>query len=393
MTPRTIVVAPDKFKGSLSALEVAQAVERGLRRVFGSRHHIELIPMADGGEGTVAAFLEGGALPVLRSVRGPLGAPVDAVFARDGEVAVIEMASASGLAVLAPNEYDASRASSYGTGELIRAALDSGASRIVVGIGGSATNDGGAGMLTALGARLLDAAGEPLAAGGIHLGELAAIDLGGFDHRLRDVTLEVAADVDNPLCGPTGASAVFGPQKGASFEDVARLDAALAHFADITSTLVGRDVRNVPGAGAAGGLGFAFLAFAGARLRPGVEIVAELRGLDEALQRASFCISGEGRIDGQTLRGKTVDGVARIARRREVPVFALAGTLESEIEDELFARGVICVPIMERPMPLEAAVAQAGVLIERATARVGRAIATACGAPANETLSSSSFAS
>ena len=370
-----IVVAPDKFKGSLSALGVSLAIERGLRSVFEKRYEIERIPMADGGEGTVAAFIEGGAVPVQRSVRGPLGAPIDAVFARDDGVTVIEMASASGLALLASRELDALNASSFGTGELIRAALDDGASRIVVGIGGSATTDGGAGMLIALGARLLDAANEPIAPGGAHLADVATIELNELDPRLRDVTLEVASDVDNPLCGPDGAAAIFGPQKGAGADDVARLDRALEHFANVAAGVVERDVRDEPGAGAAGGLGFAFLAFLHARLRPGVEIIAELRGLDAALARASLCLSGEGRIDRQTLRGKTVAGVAGIARRNRVPVIAFGGSVEPEAEAELAARGIACIPIVERPMDLTAAVDEAATLVEHAAARVARLLA------------------
>ncbi|GAC1542860.1 MAG: glycerate kinase [Vulcanimicrobiaceae bacterium] len=375
MGPERIVVAPDKFKGSLSALDVARAIERGLAHVFGDRYGIELIPMADGGEGTVAAFVEGGARTERRSVRGPRGGVVEAAFARDGAIAVVEMASASGLALLARDEYDAGAATTYGTGELIAAALETGATRIVVGIGGSATNDGGAGMLAALGARFLDAAGNALPPGGAHLRDLATIDLTHLDPRLRDVTLEVAADVDNPLCGPTGASAVFGPQKGASQAGVASLDAALGHYADVAAATLGRDERDVPGAGAAGGLGFAFIAFMGARLRPGVEIIAELRGLEAALRGAAFCFSGEGRVDEQTLRGKTVAGVATIARRHGVPVVALAGTLEAAAEDALFARGVVCVPIAEGPMPLETAMRETAALVERAAARVARTIA------------------
>lgn len=375
MSRRSIVVAPDKFKGSLSARGVALAIERGLRLVFADRFAFRSIPMADGGEGTVAAFIEGGARPLRSVVRGPLGTAVQAVFARDDAVVVIEMASASGLALLPSAALDARAASTYGTGELIRAALDTRASHIVVGLGGSATNDGGAGMLEALGARFLDAAGAPLEPGGIHLRDLATIDLSGLDPRLRATTLEVAADVDSPLCGPTGASAVFGPQKGASERDVAELDGALAHYADIAAVTVGRDARDLSGAGAAGGLGFAFLAFLGARLRPGVEIIAELRGLNTALDGAALCVSGEGRIDGQTMQGKTVAGVAAIARRYGVPVVALGGTVESAAEDELALCGITCFPILDRPMPLAAAVDEAATLVEHAAARVARLIA------------------
>jgi glycerate kinase len=375
LSRRSIVVAPDKFKGSLSAQGVALAIERGMRPIFGDRFEFRRIPMADGGEGTVAAFIEGGARPLRRVVRGPLGAAVEAVFARDDAVVVIEMASASGLALLSNEERDARAASSYGTGELIRAALDTGASHVVVGLGGSATNDGGAGMLAALGARFLDAAGVPLAPGGIHLRDLETIDLSGLDRRLRATTLEVAADVDSPLCGATGASEVFGPQKGATGRDIVELDRALAHYADVAAATVGHDERERAGAGAAGGLGFAFLAFLGARLRPGVEIIAELRGLDTALDGAALCVSGEGRIDRQTMQGKTVAGVAAIARRYSVPVVALGGTVDPAAEDELALRGITCFPILDRPMPLETAVDEAAALVEHAAARVARLIA------------------
>lgn len=331
--------------------------------------------MADGGEGTVAAFLEGGARMERRTVCGPRGAPVEAAFAVEDEIAVVEMASASGLALLARDQYDARGATTYGTGELIGAALDCGVARVVIGIGGSATSDGGAGMLTALGARFLDRNGQLLAPGGAPLRELARIDLSQLDPRLRRVTLEVAADVDNPLCGAAGAAAIFGPQKGASPADVASLERALAHYADVAAATLGRDDRDLPGAGAAGGLGFAFVAFLGARLRPGVEIVAELRGLDASLRGAWLCVSGEGRIDRQTLHGKTVAGIATIARRHGVPVVALAGTLDAEAEDALFERGVTCVPILERPMPLEAAMAATATLVERAASRLARTIA------------------
>ena len=331
--------------------------------------------MADGGEGTVAAFLESGARAEFRTVRGPHGAPVDAIFACDGDVAIVEMASASGLALLAHEQYDARTTTTYGTGELIRAALDCGATRVVVGIGGSATNDGGTGMLAALGARFLDANARALPPGGAHLRDLATIDLAGLDSRLRDVSLEVAADVDNPLCGPNGASAMFGPQKGASPADVLALDAALSHYADIAAATLARDDRNLPGVGAAGGLGFALVAFLGARLRPGVEIVGELRDLDAALRGASLCVTGEGRIDMQTLRGKTVAGVASIARRHAVPVIALAGTLDARAEDGLFALGVTCVPICDGPMTLADAMARGAELVERAASRFARTLA------------------
>ncbi|MEO6991636.1 MAG: glycerate kinase, partial [Candidatus Baltobacteraceae bacterium] len=279
---RRLVVAPDKFKGALDAAAVAAALSRGFVQGFGEQIEVRAVPMADGGEGTVDAFVAAGAQRVTRRVRGPLGDPVEAAFALDGTTAIVEMAAASGLELVPHARRDPLRASTYGTGELIRGALDGGARRIVVGIGGSATNDGGAGMLQALGARFLDPNGDELAPGGAALARLEHVDLSALDLGLHEAHIEVASDVDNPLCGPSGASVVFGPQKGASPDDVATLDKALAHFADMTASETGADHRNDPGAGAAGGLGFGLIAYLRATLRPGVEIVAELRGLNEA---------------------------------------------------------------------------------------------------------------
>ncbi len=334
--------------------------------------------MADGGEGTVDAFL---ALPQwrreTRTVRGPMGEPVAASFAFDGERAVVEMAAASGLALVRSDARDPRRASTYGTGELVRAALDAGARHLVVAVGGSATNDGGAGLLAALGARFLDARGIALAPGGASLADLAEIDLSGLDARLRGVTIEVAADVDHPLIGPHGASAVFGPQKGASPSDVRALDAALARFADVTASVLGCDRRGEPGTGAAGGLAFGLAAFAGARIAPGVELVANLRGLHAALRGAELCFTGEGSIDEQTLGGKTVAGVGAIARAARVPCVAFGGRVVAAAEEALARHGIVVVPIADAPLSLEAALAGAAGLLERAAARALR-LARAC---------------
>ena len=362
------VIAPDKFKGSLTAQEAASAIERGLRASGRAFEEIVAIPMADGGEGTVEAFLAGGARRTRVTVRGPLGEPVSATFAVDGAAAIVEMSAASGLLLIPGEKRDALRATSFGTGELIRAALDERAERILVGIGGSATNDAGAGMLAALGARLLDGAGHALEAGGAALARLAKIDLGGLDPRLKGVAIDVAADVDNPLCGPNGASAIFGPQKGASPEDVRVLDRALAHFADVSAAELGADHRNDPGAGAAGGLGFALRAFLGARLRPGVEIVAELRGLPKALAGASAVFTGEGSIDEQTLAGKTVAGVARLARAAGVAkIVAFGGRVDPAAAQALRERyGVTTVGLAEEGYTVERAMREAATLLERA---------------------------
>ena len=267
---------------------------------------------------------------------------------------------------------------------MIAAALDAGVTLIVVGIGGSATNDGGAGMLEALGARLTDAQGVELPRGAAPLARLHHLDLTGLDARLSGVTLAVACDVDNPLCGPRGASAIFGPQKGADPEAVAELDAALAHFADVVARTIGRDLRDVAGAGAAGGLGFGFGAVLGATLRPGVDVIADARGLAGALRGADVCFTGEGRIDVQTLGGKTVDGVARYASVEGVPVVAFGGSVDAEVESALARRGVACMPVVDGPMELADAIRRAPALLRAAAARAMR-LRLAAPAPPSKT--------
>lgn len=368
-----IVIAPDSFKESLSAPEVAAAIARGWRQIF-PQAQIVLRPMADGGEGTVEALLAavGGERRECR-VRGPLGAPVKAHWGWLGEAtAVIEMAAASGLHWVPAAQRDARRACSYGTGELIRQALDGGARRIILGLGGSASNDGGAGLLRALGVRLLDAGGAELAPGGAALAALARLDLSGLDARLRQVRVEVAADVDNPLCGLRGASRVFGPQKGASPAQVVELDAALEHYARLTATTLGVDHSQFPGAGAAGGLGFAARAFLQAEFRAGIELVAELSGLAEALQGASLLITGEGRLDAQSLHGKAPIGVARIAKAAGVPVLALAGSL-GEGYQGVYAAGIeAAFSLAPGPISLEQACARTATELEARSADLAR---------------------
>lgn len=360
-----VVIAPDSFKESLSAPEVAQAITRGWQRARPA-DEVLLRPMADGGEGTVDAVLA--AKPGERRecrVCGPLGQPVTAHWGwlEDG-TAVIEMAAASGLHWVPQRKRDATRTTSRGTGELVREALEAGARKIILGLGGSATNDAGLGLLQALGARFLDAQGAELGAGGAALGTLMAIDLSGLDPRLQQVEVEVAADVNNPLCGPHGASAVFGPQKGASPAQVEQLDAALRHFAVVAARTLGEDHSLFPGVGAAGGLGFASRAFLKARFRPGIELVAELSGLEQALQGAALVITGEGRLDGQSLHGKTPVGVARLARRAGVPVIALAGSLGEGLGG-LREEGIeAAFSLVSGPMSLAQACAQAAVELE-----------------------------
>jgi glycerate kinase len=327
--PMKIVIAPDSFKESLSAMQVAQVIEDGFREIFPDAHYVKL-PVADGGEGTVQAMIDAtGGQRIERAVTGPLGEPVPAFYGLTGgePVAVIEMAAASGLELVPPEQRNPLRTTSYGTGQLIRAALDAGARRFVLGVGGSATNDGGAGMAQALGARLLDARGVELGPGGGALARLDRIDVSGLDPRVREAVFEVACDVGNPLVGPQGASAIFGPQKGASPDMVAQLDASLLHYAGVIERDLGHDIAQVPGAGAGGGIAAAMMVFLGGRLRPGSEIVTDAVGLARALEDADLVVTGEGRVDGQTVQGKTPVGVARVAQRCGKPVIAIGGCL------------------------------------------------------------------
>lgn len=322
-----IVIAPDSFKESLSAMQVAEAIEQGFSEIFPQAEYIKL-PMADGGEGTVESMVAAtGGERVHVNVTGPLGQPVNGFFGwmGDGETAVIEMAAASGLHLVAHEQRNPLITTSFGTGELILAALNHGARKIILGIGGSATNDGGAGMMQALGAHFHDIDGKELHVGGAALAQLASVDLSQLDARLAQTDILVACDVDNPLCGAKGASAVFGPQKGATPERVKQLDAALQHYGEKIELATGKSVLNVAGAGAAGGMGAALFGLLNARLQPGIEIVTEALKLADAVQGADLVITGEGRIDSQTVHGKTPVGVARVAKRYDIPVIAIAG--------------------------------------------------------------------
>ncbi|WP_338647393.1 glycerate kinase [Pseudomonas sp. ML2-2023-3] len=374
-----IVIAPDSFKDSLSAEKVADAIAAGLADVLPHAHLVKC-PMADGGEGTVEAIVAAGN-GQLRSnhVQGPLGAPVEAHWGwlPDSHTAIIEMAEASGLQLLKPEQRNACITSTFGTGELIKAALDAGARRVILAIGGSATNDAGAGALQALGLGLFDAQGNSLPRGGLALAHVARIELAGLDPRLAEVRFEIAADVNNPLCGEHGASAIFGPQKGASAEHVQLLDQALGHFADHCAKVLPKDVRQEPGSGAAGGLGFAAKAFLGAQFRAGVEVVAELVGLAEAVKGADLVITGEGRFDAQTLRGKTPFGVASIARAEGVPVVVLAGTL-GEGYQALYEHGInAAFAIASGPMTLQDACTRAAPLLTDRARDIARLLSLA----------------
>ncbi len=319
-----VLLAPDKFKGTLTAAAVADHLVAGIRSV---RPEVEvvIVPVSDGGDGLLDALARAGFTQVPVRASGPTGVPGDTSYVRRGKEAVIEMAEICGLGRLPDGELAPATASSGGVGEVVKEALDAGCTELLIGVGGSASTDGGAGMVRALGARVLDADGDELDEGGEALGRVAQLDLTGLDPRLAEATISLACDVDNPLTGPTGAAAVYGPQKGAGPELVATLDRALSTWADVVAATTGRDLRETPGAGAAGGIGFGAVAVLGAELRPGAALVQQLTGLEEALVGVDLVITGEGSLDEQTLSGKAPAGVADAARRAGVPVVAVAG--------------------------------------------------------------------
>jgi len=381
-----VLIAPDSFKGSLSALAAAESMARGVCSVFADAV-CDLAPIADGGEGTVEALTvaTGGEIRTS-TVRGPLGKPVEARWGLLGNsrAAVVEMAAASGLPLLKPEERNPLLADTYGAGELIRAALaalhgpaflgNHDTPALIIGIGGSATNDAGSGALRALGLRFLDAAGKELEPGGAALARLARIDCAWLDPLLDQTRIRVACDVDNPLTGERGASAVFGPQKGATPDMVRELDQALLRFAEVARESTGSDLAATPGAGAAGGLGAGLLFFAGARLEPGVTIVLEATDLASRAARADLVLTGEGRSDIQTTYGKAPVGVAKIAKRYGKPVICVSGSLEPEAET-LYEQGIDALAATVCSVEsLEYHMQHAGILLENATARVCRAV-------------------
>ncbi|GGR74527.1 glycerate kinase [Nocardioides luteus] len=331
-----VLVASDKFKGSLTAAQVAAAVSAGMRRADPDVI-VDTVPVADGGDGTLAAAESAGFELVPVTVAGPTGEPVRTAYARRDEVAVVELADASGLARL-PGAPDPLRASSLGTGQAVAAAIDAGCRRIVLGVGGSASTDGGAGLLCGLGATLFTAAGDPASPGGAGLEDVARIEVSELRRRLEGVTVTVACDVDNPLTGPSGAAAVYGPQKGADADQVRRLDAALGRWASLVASFTGTDLCDHPGAGAAGGVGFAALALLGAELRSGIELVLDLVDFAAGLDGAHLVVTGEGALDEQTLNGKAPTGVAAAAARAGVPVVAVCGVNHLD-DDRLRAAG------------------------------------------------------
>lgn len=368
-----IIVAPDKFKGSCPADKAAAAISRGWKAVF-PKDDMVLMPVADGGEGTLEAMRAacGGKFVEVRA-NGPLGADISAYWLKlDDGVAVIEMARASGLSLIKSGERDVRRADTYGTGQLFLSALGSGCRRFIIGIGGSATNDAGMGFLRALGVRFFGQ-NEELTQPGSLL-ELERADFTGFDGRIKDCSITVACDVSNPLCGPEGASAIFGPQKGASANDVAHMDACLKRLSEVVAKQTGVDKSNRPGAGAAGGLGWALMQCCGAEMKPGIGVVLDAAGFDKALDGAALVITGEGSLDAQSAMGKAPAGIASRAKAKGVPVAAIAGTLGAGHE-AVYSCGIDCaIGIAPGPMPLEEAMVRAEELIEKAASRLARAV-------------------
>ncbi|OLO12381.1 glycerate kinase [Chromohalobacter japonicus] len=371
-----LLIAPDSYKDALSAGQAAQAIADGLRRAL-PQADLVICPMGDGGEGSLDALLEAtGAERRRHEVQDALGRPTLANWGWNtaDRTAYVELAEASGLQALAPQERTALHTSTHGVGELIRAALDVGAQRLLLLLGGSATNDAGTGMLVALGAQLLDEEGIPLPPGGGELERLHTLDLSGLDPRLLELRVQVAVDVDNPLTGSRGASAVFGPQKGASDSDVARLDAALATFADHVNQALGQDYRRTPGTGAAGGMGFTALALLQAELRPGIQLIMEHVGFEKLLKTSDLVITGEGRLDAQSLAGKTPVGIARAAKCFGTPVVVLAGSLDQGWQ-AVYPEGVTAAfALADRLMKLEQALPRCAELLADRAESIGRLV-------------------
>ncbi|KRE39728.1 glycerate kinase family protein [Paenibacillus sp. Soil522] len=373
-----IVIAPDSFKGSVSAVEAAAAIEKGIKN-YAPHAETVLVPVADGGEGTLDSLVAAtGGAKVLVKVTGPLGIPVPAEYGLlgNGETCVIEMASASGICLVSDDRKDPMVTTTYGTGELIRRALDDGCRNFILAIGGSATNDGGIGMLQALGMRLLDFSGESVGFGGGELDRIAVIDDSEWDHRIAESTFLIASDVKNPLVGPNGATFVFGPQKGATPEMVEILDKNMHDWANLVQSKTGIRMHDMPGAGAAGGLGGAFQAFFPAIMKRGIDVVIEYTRLRDHLRGADLVFTGEGQIDFQTASGKTPVGVAQAAQKLGIPTFVLAGSIGRGIE-ELYEFGIHSIhSIVNAPMTLQAAIERAPELLAQTAEQVIRAYMT-----------------
>ncbi|MGI9894734.1 glycerate kinase [Vibrio natriegens] len=369
-----VVIAPDSFKESLTAKQVSEAIKAGLARVWHDAEFVT-VPVADGGEGTVQSLIDATqGEQVFTTVFDPLNKEVQAFYGilGDGETAVIEMAEASGLHLVPAEDRDPKLTSSFGTGQLIKHALDRGMQRLIIGLGGSATNDGGVGMLAALGVKFLDESGNAIATNGGGLINLASIDTSGLDVRLAQCEILVACDVDNPLCGEKGASATFGPQKGATTTDISVLDNALRKFGELTEKVTGKHVLTREGAGAAGGMGAALLGYTPARLQPGIEIVLETVKLAEHVADADIVFTGEGRIDHQTAHGKTPMGVAKVAKQFNLPVIALAGCVGDNYQ-AVYQCGIDAVfPCVPRAMSLADAMTEAETNVANLAENVAR---------------------
>jgi len=371
-----IVIAPDSFKGSLTATEVADAIEIGFRAVYPDAEYVK-VPMADGGEGTVQSLVDATSGTIInQSVIGPMGDMVPGFFGILGgsRTAVVEMAAASGIHLVKPEERNIYLASSFGTGQLINAALDHGCDKLIIGLGGSATNDGGMGMMKALGAQFLGQGDAPLAPDVRALLQLAKIDLQYLDHRLTKTEIVVACDVNNPLCGKNGASRIFGPQKGATEDDIVVLDKALARYGDVLAISTGRNIAVEPGAGAAGGLGAALIGLIDAVLKPGVDLVIEIVDLAKSLVDTNLVITGEGRIDSQTIHGKTPAGVAKIAKSHNLPIICIAGSVEDGADiihqmgiDEIYS-------VIEGDYDLTEALIEAGHKLTQAAQKIAKSL-------------------
>ena len=371
-----IVIAPDSFKGSLSALEVGEAIREGILKVDAGIETI-LVPMADGGEGTVQSLIDASGGEIIELVvHDPLFREIKSFYGimGDGKTAVIEMAAASGLPLLKPEEKNPLKTTSFGTGELIKDSMGKGCKKIILGLGGSATNDGGVGMAQALGVRFLDEKGNEIGMGmgGGELLKIQSVDISGIDNRIKNTDFIAACDVENPLCGENGASNVYGRQKGASDADVKILDKGLAHFAQVVKKKYGSDFKNFPGAGAAGGLGYGVLCFLKAKLEKGIDIITQVTNLAEKMEGAGLVITGEGKIDFQTAFGKTPFGVAQVAKQKNIPVVAIAGSL-GEGYEKLYERGFDGIfSIIDKPMSLDEAIENAALLLENAAENVMR---------------------
>ena len=371
-----ILIAPDSFKESLTSIEVADYLKEGFKKAD-KNFEITKLPLADGGEGTVKSLVAATDGEIKKKeVTDPLGNKVEAIYGilGDEKTGVIEMATASGLPLVPKDKRNPARTTTYGTGELIKAALDQGCTKLIIGIGGSATNDCGVGMAQALGGKFLDEDGKQIGYGGRYLKDIEKIDLSQLDSRIAETEIEVACDVDNPLYGKNGAAYIYGPQKGASKKQVKKLDNGLRHIAEIIKDDLGKEVNEIPGAGAAGGLGAGLSAFLNAKLRPGIKIVMEASKIEEKMKYVDLVVTGEGKIDGQTCSGKTPVGVSRIAKKKDIPVIAVAGTIGEDAE-KVYDEGIdFLYSVIDKPMTLKDAIDSADELLLKTGYNLGKFI-------------------